>query len=204
MSNAKIEPKTLPGFMELLPNDQIRFNEIKEKIYSFENTDTDIVITEVGGTVGDIEGLSIIEAIRQVGLEKNPEDVVYIHVTLLPYIFGSNEIKNDVYASIAKSINVICIGINGKAVFVNTFLQISICNQAACILSKRLVFFLPINRQAHRSRVSHNIQPDSCSDEQNPRSCPRPCKLCRFPPFGRYPYGRIIRPDRFRPPNRRR
>ena len=69
-------------------------NEIKERIYGFENTDTDIVITEVGGTVGDIEGLSIIEAIRQVGLEKNPEDVLYIHVTLLPYIFGSNEIKS--------------------------------------------------------------------------------------------------------------
>ena len=69
-------------------------NEIKERIYGFENTDTDIVITEVGGTVGDIEGVSIIEAIRQVGLEKNPEDVLYIHVTLLPYIFGSNEIKS--------------------------------------------------------------------------------------------------------------
>ena len=69
-------------------------NEIKEKIYGFENTDTDIVITEVGGTVGDIEGVSIIEAIRQVGLEKNKEDVIYIHVTLLPYIFGSNEIKS--------------------------------------------------------------------------------------------------------------
>lgn len=69
-------------------------NEIKERIYGFENTDTDIVITEIGGTVGDIEGLSIIEAIRQVGLEKNKEDVMYIHVTLLPYIFGSNEIKS--------------------------------------------------------------------------------------------------------------
>lgn len=69
-------------------------NEIKEKIYSFEDTDTDVVITEVGGTVGDIEGLSIIEAIRQVGLERDPEDVLYIHVTLLPYIFGSNEIKS--------------------------------------------------------------------------------------------------------------
>ncbi len=69
-------------------------NEIKERIYGFENTDTDIVITEIGGTVGDIEGLSIVEAIRQVGLEKNPEDVMYIHVTLLPYIFGSNEIKS--------------------------------------------------------------------------------------------------------------
>ena len=69
-------------------------NEIKSRIYGFENTNTDIVITEVGGTVGDIEGLSIIEAIRQVGLEKNPEDVLYIHVTLLPYIHGSNEIKS--------------------------------------------------------------------------------------------------------------
>ena len=69
-------------------------NEIKEKIYSFEDTDTDIVITEIGGTIGDIEGLSVIEAIRQVGLEKNPEDVLYIHVTLLPYISGSNEIKS--------------------------------------------------------------------------------------------------------------
>ena len=69
-------------------------NEIKERIYEFENTDTEIVITEVGGTVGDIEGLSIIEAIRQVGLEKNPEDVVYVHVTLLPYILGSKEIKS--------------------------------------------------------------------------------------------------------------
>ena len=69
-------------------------NEIKERIYGFEGTDTDIVITEVGGTVGDIEGLSIIEAIRQVGLERNPEDVCFIHVTLLPYIYGSNEIKS--------------------------------------------------------------------------------------------------------------
>ena len=69
-------------------------NEIKDRIYGFENTDTDIVITEIGGTVGDIEGLSIIEAIRQVGLEKNPEDVIYIHVTLLPYISGSNELKS--------------------------------------------------------------------------------------------------------------
>ena len=69
-------------------------NAIKEKIYSFENKGVDIVITEIGGTVGDIEGLSIIEAIRQVGLENDHEDVVYIHVTLLPYISGSNELKS--------------------------------------------------------------------------------------------------------------
>ena len=69
-------------------------NEIKDRIYKFENEDIDIVITEIGGTVGDIEGLSFIEAIRQVGIEKNPEDVLYIHVTLLPYISGSNELKS--------------------------------------------------------------------------------------------------------------
>lgn len=69
-------------------------NAIKEKVYAFEDTDIDIVITELGGTVGDIEGLSLIEAIRQVGLENSPEDVLYIHVTLLPYIYGSNELKS--------------------------------------------------------------------------------------------------------------
>ena len=69
-------------------------NEIKENIYSFENSDVDVVITELGGTVGDMEGVAFIEAIRQVGLEKLPEDVLYIHVTLLPYISGSNEVKS--------------------------------------------------------------------------------------------------------------
>ena len=68
-------------------------NEIKENIYSFDGQ-TDIVITELGGTIGDIESLAFVEAIRQVGLEKNPEDVLYIHVTLLPYISGSNELKS--------------------------------------------------------------------------------------------------------------
>ena len=69
-------------------------NAIKEKIYPFEKKDVDVVITEIGGTVGDIEGLSMLEAIRQVGIENNPEDVLYIHVTLLPYISGSNELKS--------------------------------------------------------------------------------------------------------------
>lgn len=69
-------------------------NEIKDKIYSFEDKDIDVVITELGGTVGDMEGLALIEAIRQVGLEKNIDDVCYIHVTLLPFISGSKEIKS--------------------------------------------------------------------------------------------------------------
>ena len=61
-------------------------NAIKEKVYKFNETDVDIVITEIGGTVGDIESLPFLEAIRQVGIEQNEEDVIYIHVTLLPYI----------------------------------------------------------------------------------------------------------------------
>ena len=69
-------------------------NEIKKNIYSFENSNIDIVITEIGGTVGDIESLPFLEAIRQVGIEKSRTDVVYIHVTLLPIVAGSNELKS--------------------------------------------------------------------------------------------------------------
>ena len=69
-------------------------NEIKNKVYKFEHEDIDIVITEIGGTVGDIESLPFLEAIRQIGIEQNSEDVMYIHVTLLPYIYGSNELKS--------------------------------------------------------------------------------------------------------------
>ena len=67
---------------------------IKDKVYQFEKTDVDIVITEVGGTVGDIEGASMIEAIRQIGIEQPSDRTVFIHVTLLPYITGSNELKS--------------------------------------------------------------------------------------------------------------
>lgn len=69
-------------------------NQIKEKVYNFDDTDVDIVITEIGGTVGDIESLPFLEAIRQVRLEQAESDVVNIHVTLLPYISGSNELKS--------------------------------------------------------------------------------------------------------------
>ncbi|MBO5348920.1 MAG: CTP synthase [Clostridia bacterium] len=69
-------------------------NAIKEKVYKFNETDIDIVITEIGGTVGDIESLPFIESIRQIGLEQKREDVMFIHVTLLPFINGSNELKS--------------------------------------------------------------------------------------------------------------
>ncbi|HEY5524763.1 MAG TPA: CTP synthase, partial [Clostridium sp.] len=70
-------------------------NEIKNQVYSVgEVTDSDIIITEIGGTVGDIESLPFIEAIRQVSLEVGRENCLFIHVTLIPYIKGSEELKS--------------------------------------------------------------------------------------------------------------
>lgn len=70
-------------------------NEIKEFIYSAAKKDhPDVLICEIGGTVGDIESQPFLEAARQIGLENRKEDVLYIHVTLVPYLEGSREHKS--------------------------------------------------------------------------------------------------------------
>ena len=70
-------------------------NEIKSYIYNLpKSTEADVVITEIGGTTGDIESQPFLEAIRQVGLEQGLENCCYIHVVLVPYISGSNEYKS--------------------------------------------------------------------------------------------------------------
>src|ERR671924_360120 len=69
-------------------------NEIKERIRRVaEATDTDVVISEVGGTVGDIESLPFLEAIRQFRREAGPENVLYLHVTYVPFIETAGELK---------------------------------------------------------------------------------------------------------------
>ncbi|HCB94087.1 MAG TPA: CTP synthase [Selenomonas sp.] len=69
-------------------------NEIKRRVYDVASADgADVVITEVGGTVGDIESLPFLEAIRQVKKEVGKNDALYIHVTLLPYISAAGELK---------------------------------------------------------------------------------------------------------------
>ncbi len=69
-------------------------NEIKNKVYEAGITSkADIVITEIGGTVGDIESQSFIEALRQIQYEKGSKDTFFVHTTLIPYIYGSNELK---------------------------------------------------------------------------------------------------------------
>ncbi len=70
-------------------------DEIKRFIYRVgEQTDADVVITEIGGTIGDIESQPFIEAIRQVGLEAGRGNTLYIHVTLVPYLKASGEHKS--------------------------------------------------------------------------------------------------------------
>ena len=70
-------------------------NEIKDFIYKVgRETDADIVITEIGGTIGDIESQPFIEAVRQVSLEVGRENSLFIHVTLVPFLSGSDEHKS--------------------------------------------------------------------------------------------------------------
>jgi len=70
-------------------------NEIKDFIYRVgKKTDADVVITEIGGTIGDIESQPFIEAVRQISLEQGRENSLFIHVTLVPYISGSDEHKS--------------------------------------------------------------------------------------------------------------
>ncbi|MBB4915738.1 CTP synthase [Streptosporangium saharense] len=68
-------------------------NEIKDRIRSMAGPDVDVVITEVGGTVGDIESLPFLEAVRQVRHEVGRDNVFFLHVSLLPYIGPSGELK---------------------------------------------------------------------------------------------------------------
>jgi len=69
-------------------------NEIKSRVYSMASDDVDVVITEIGGTVGDIESQPFLEAIRQVAAERPQGDVLFIHVPLIVQIPGSGELKS--------------------------------------------------------------------------------------------------------------
>lgn len=81
----------LGGTVQVIPHIT---NEIKERVFRVGQQDkADFVITEIGGTVGDIESLPFLEAIRQVKKDVGKNDVLYIHVTLVPYISAAGELK---------------------------------------------------------------------------------------------------------------
>jgi CTP synthase len=81
----------LGGTIQVVPHIT---NEIKERIHAVaRRSDADVVIVEVGGTVGDIEGEPFLEAIRQMRKDVGRRDVLYLHVTLLPYLGATRELK---------------------------------------------------------------------------------------------------------------
>ncbi|PWK07858.1 CTP synthase [Tumebacillus permanentifrigoris] len=81
----------LGGTVQVIPHIT---NEIKERVFrSGKDTNADVVITEIGGTVGDIESLPFLEAIRQIKNDVGRENVMYIHVTLIPYLGKAGEMK---------------------------------------------------------------------------------------------------------------
>lgn len=81
----------LGGTVQVIPHIT---NEIKERVYrAGRETNADVVITEIGGTVGDIESLPFLEAIRQIKNDIGRENVMYIHCTLVPYIKAAGEMK---------------------------------------------------------------------------------------------------------------
>ena len=69
-------------------------NEIIDSVFMVGKSNTDVVITEIGGTVGDIESLPFLEAIRQVAIRVGRENCMFIHVTLVPYLNTTGEQKS--------------------------------------------------------------------------------------------------------------
>lgn len=88
--NKERKGEYLGGTVQVIPHVT---NEIKEKLRQAEKTDCDVIITEIGGTVGDIESLPFLEAIRQLKSELGRDNTLYIHVTLVPYLKAAGEAK---------------------------------------------------------------------------------------------------------------
>lgn len=81
----------LGGTIQVIPHIT---NAIKKKVYDAgESAEADIVMVEIGGTTGDIEGLPYLEALRQIRHDKGEENTLFVHLTLLPYLKGAKELK---------------------------------------------------------------------------------------------------------------
>ena len=110
----------LGGTVQVIPHIT---NEIKDRIYRVgKESNADVVITEIGGTVGDIESTPFLEAIRQFVTEVGRGNAMYIHVTLVPYIAGSNELKSKPTQHSVKEL--LSIGIQPHVVVCRTELEI--------------------------------------------------------------------------------
>lgn len=121
-------------------------NEIKDRIFSLASeSKADVVVVEVGGTVGDIEGLPFLEAIRQIRNDAGRDNVYYIHLTLLPHIQATGELKTKPTQHSVKELR--SIGIQPDAIIARSDLPVaeSIKDKISvfCDVPRNAVFALP-------------------------------------------------------------
>ncbi|AJO20985.1 CTP synthase [Weizmannia coagulans] len=111
----------LGGTVQVIPHIT---NEIKERVFrAGKVTNADVVITEIGGTVGDIESLPFLEAIRQIKTDVGIDNVMYIHCTLIPYLKASGEMKTKPTQHSVKELR--GLGIQPNVIVVRTEMPIS-------------------------------------------------------------------------------
>ncbi|MGP4038914.1 CTP synthase [Gracilibacillus sp. D59] len=128
----------LGGTVQVIPHIT---NEIKDKVFQAgKQTNADIVITEIGGTVGDIESLPFIEAIRQIKSDIGKENVMYIHCTLVPYIKAAGELKTKPTQHSVKELR--SLGIQPDVIVLRTEHEIS------QEMKEKIALFCDINEKA--------------------------------------------------------
>lgn len=128
----------LGGTVQVIPHIT---NEIKEQVFrAGEATNADVVITEIGGTVGDIESLPFLEAIRQIKSDTGRDHVMYIHCTLVPFIKAAGEIKTKPTQHSVKELR--SLGIQPDAIVLRTEMTIS------KDMKEKISLFCDINEKA--------------------------------------------------------
>lgn len=128
----------LGGTVQVIPHIT---NEIKERVFrAGHETNADVVITEIGGTVGDIESLPFLEAIRQIKSDIGQENVMYIHCTLIPYIKAAGEMKTKPTQHSVKELR--SLGIQPNVIVVRTEMPVS------QDMKDKIALFCDINKEA--------------------------------------------------------
>lgn len=128
----------LGGTVQVIPHIT---NEIKERVFrAGHETNADVVITEIGGTVGDIESLPFLEAIRQIKSDIGREHVMYLHCTLVPYLKAAGEMKTKPTQHSVKELR--SLGIQPDAIVLRTEMEISED------MKEKIALFCDINKEA--------------------------------------------------------
>ncbi|WP_173918554.1 CTP synthase [Halobacillus sp. Marseille-Q1614] len=128
----------LGGTVQVIPHIT---NEIKDRVFrAGHETNADVVITEIGGTVGDIESLPFLEAIRQIKSDIGREHVMYLHCTLVPYLKAAGEMKTKPTQHSVKELR--SLGIQPDVIVLRTEMKISED------MKEKIALFCDINKQA--------------------------------------------------------